>query len=390
MRIMNCSAAIQSVLDEAAARMDALIVLHVEPAADAEPVSLSRRIALPLTEDASLAFAMGCAQAGLKPVLDLTAVRDAGERLKAAFETLPRASRAPLVIRMRARTCPALPGVHVITPSNARECAGAMRFALQAELICLIVENPLSAYEACDVPDDPNDLFAGKPQPDEALIPEAPAPVEPLAEAAAEDAGEDIAESVAPDVEEDAAEDAPEAPAEEEAPAEAPPEEEPAAEDQAADEEEDHMVKEDIALPEAETAPVEAAESTLDEAPESAPDEAGFAPCAPLAFRCRAYDPAELIRTAEKLGVSRARLAEMCCRKAGETAEVVVEADALPGEAACLPPARAAACLWVGCDRLALCWDPRRLPAEDARALMREAAGRLELPVRLILDREGE
>ena len=161
MSMMNCSAAIQAVLDQAAARVAGLIVIRVDVSQSAAPASLSRRLLLPLSSDAQLAFALGCAQAGLRPVLDLTALRDAPERLESAFAALPRASRRPLVIRVAARRCPALPGVHVIAPANARECAGAMRFALQADLITLIVENPLCTYEACEVPDDPEELFAG-------------------------------------------------------------------------------------------------------------------------------------------------------------------------------------------------------------------------------------
>jgi|GEM_PF-5047239 len=316
---MNCGTAIQAVLDEAAETMDNLIVIHVDANPTAEPVSLSRRLTLPLSGDAGLAFALGCAQAGLRTVLDVTAVRDAGERLRAALDALPRASRAPLVIRMRARRCPAMPGARVIAPVNARECAGAMRFALRAAQICLIVENPLNAYDACEVPDDPEELFAGDDQP--GAEPEAPV-------------ADELKEGESADVS---------APAAESRPA--------------------------VVLP---------------PSPVTAP-----APRGELAFRSRAYDPAELTRTAKLLDITRDELAALCCAGTGESAEVILETDSEPGESACIPPDRADACLWVGFDRLSLCWNPRALSAQAARALMRETAALLELPARLILERKG-
>lgn len=158
MSMMNCSTAIQAVLDRAASRMDNLMVIRVAPGS--EPTLFSRRLTLPLSEDAQLAFALGCAQAGMRVVLDLTALRDAVDRLGKALEALPRASSAPMAIRVRARRCPPLPGVHVIAPANARECAGAMRYALQYDGICLIAENPLGVYEVCEVPEEPEELWS--------------------------------------------------------------------------------------------------------------------------------------------------------------------------------------------------------------------------------------
>ena len=115
MSMMNCSAAIQAVLDRASSRMDNLIVIRVDPSADTPPVSLSRRLTLPLSADAQLAFALGCAQAGLRPVLDLTALRDAPERLEAAFGALP-PSASP---RGGAPPCPACASSPRPTPGRA-------------------------------------------------------------------------------------------------------------------------------------------------------------------------------------------------------------------------------------------------------------------------------
>ena len=70
MSMMNCSAAIQAVLDRASSHMDNLIVIRVDSRADTPPASLSRRLTLPLSADAQLAFALGCAQAGLQGLAD--------------------------------------------------------------------------------------------------------------------------------------------------------------------------------------------------------------------------------------------------------------------------------------------------------------------------------
>ncbi|MBO4884465.1 MAG: hypothetical protein J5602_04070 [Clostridia bacterium] len=322
MSIKNCSTAIQAVLDDAASRMDNLIVIRVE--AGAEPTFLSRRLTLPLSDDLQMAFALGCAQAGMRCVLDLTAVRDAASRLEAVCGALPRAAQAPLVIRARARFCPPVPGVRAIFPSNARECAGAMRYALRSGQTCLIVENPLNAYETCEVPDDPDELFAG-------------------------------AWESAPEAVEAPAQSAPEAgPAEDAAPSAAP--EEPA-------------VPEPAGLPDPVAAPT---------------------PIGGTAFRSRAYDPAELERTAALLNIARGELAARCCAAAGESAEIILETDSAPGESACIPPEEADACLWVGYDRLTLCWDPRAMSAQTARALIADTAALLELPARLILAEKGK
>ena len=208
--------------------------------------------------------------------------------------------------------------MRVIAPANARECAGAMRYALRSEQICLIAENPLGVYEACEVPDDPCELFSGAPD-------DAPPP-------AAGDA---------------------------EQPAKAAPAETPAQ-------------AEETAAPESAAIP-----------PSDSP-----APQNERAFRCRAYNPAELNRTASLLNVAPERLAALCCARAGGSAEIVLETDCAPGETAFIPPEKADACLWVGRDRLALCWDTRAMSARAARSLLADAAALLELPARLILERK--
>ena len=362
MSVMNCSTAIQTVLDGAASRMDNLVVIRVDAEKSAEPAISTRRVTLPLSDDLQLSFAAGCAQAGMRPVLDLTAVRGAVDRLEAALAALPRASRVPFVVRVRGRRCPALPGAHVIVPTNARECAGAMRFALQAERICVIVENPLIAYEVCDVPNDPAELFAG-------TLPQIPEPEEEPAPVAAE-----APEETAPEEEEAPAEPA-EVPAPEEIPAE--PEESPV---------------EAVESPEPDAEPADEPASVPAPAEESLPSAAlppspvtAPVPRGEMAFRTRAYDPTELARTAQLLGVSREELAALCCAPAGEQAEIILETDGEPGETACIPPEKADACLWVGRDHLTLCWNARAMGAQAARALLNDTAALLELPARLIL-----
>ena len=150
---------------------------------------------------------------------------------------------------------------------------------------------------------------------------------------------------------------------------------------------------------EAPSAPVEPAEvrqTRPDAEPLKAPageaeTDIAESPARPVvpAFRTRRYDPAELERTARLLNVPRETLLRLCCRCAEALAEIVIEADAEPGEIACLPPLEKAACLWVGADRLSICWDPARLDGGAARALLQDAAAYLTLPAHLILDKEN-
>ena len=79
----------------------------------------------------------------------------------------------------------------------------------------------------------------------------------------------------------------------------------------------------------------------------------------------------------------------LCCRRAEDMAEIVIEADAESGEIACLPPRERVACLWVGADALTLCWDSARLNAAAARALLNDVTAYLMLPARLLLDKEN-
>lgn len=153
-----------------------------------------------------------------------------------------------------------------------------------------------------------------------------------------------------------------------------------------------------VDVSEAQGAPVESAEErqvlSAEEPVEASAGEAaiesGEAFTRPVmpAFRTRRYDPAELERTARLLNVPRETLTRLCCRRVENLAEIVIEADAESGETACLPPREKAACLWVGADRLSICWDPARLDGDAARALLKDATANLTLPARLILDKE--
>lgn len=162
MSIMNCTAALRAVLEDAQSRMDQLIVIRVDPDADGVSAASSRYLTLPMAGDAQFRFAHGCARASLLPVLDLTAVKDACACVASAVRP---PLCGPFVIRACARSCPPVPGVTVIAPRDARECAGAMRYALQSDRPCLILENPLTIYEACEVPDDSDELFCGETLP---------------------------------------------------------------------------------------------------------------------------------------------------------------------------------------------------------------------------------
>lgn len=420
MSIMNSAEAARLALDEAAQHLKNVIVIYVEPDRTAKPLSFTKRLTLPEADDVQLPFAVGCARAGTLPVLDLHALENASERFAAALRSIGADKAPPMVVRVSDRHPAAMTGARVIVPKNPRELAGALRYALRSGEICVVAENPLDAYESCEVPDDWEELYG------DALE----TPHEEAADFEAIDAekvesteepphGDEAAPSYAEEAEpadadafsssdeplrDDAA-----APAHveeiESTDANAPFSAEESAQSSdaiPADDEADSAQAIDgapIDVSEAQSAPVEPAEvrQTLPDA-ESLKAPAGEAetdiaesPARPVvpAFRTRRYDPAELERTARLLNVPRETLLRLCCRCAEALAEIVIEADAEPGEIACLPPLEKAACLWVGADRLSICWDPARLDGGAARALLQDAAAYLTLPAHLILDKEN-
>lgn len=316
MSMMNSAEAVRLVLDEAATHLEQVLLIYVEPDRDSKPLSFSRRITLPENDDMQLPFAVGCAQAGALPLLDLHALDNAAQRLEQAVRAWGEEALPPMVIRLRERACPDIAGLRMLRPANPRELAGALRYALQSGQPCLVVENPLGAYETGDVPDDWDELFDG-------------------ASAGAEKA--DFGEA-----------------------------------QEACDE-----------APLSETS----IEDSFPVGAQTACEEEAM-PLAPWGARSLTYDSAELVRTASLLGMARETLTRFCCRCVEERAELVIEAEAEVGERAFLPPRTKDACLWVGADALTLCWRTEAMTALEARVLLREAAARLELPVRLILDKE--
>ena len=432
MRIMNSAEAARLALDEAAQHLNNVIVIYVEPDRTAKPLSFTKRLTLPETDDMQLLFAVGCARAGALPVLDLHVLENASERFAAALRSIGADRLPPMVVRVSDRHPAAMTGARVIAPRNPRELAGALRYALRSGEICVVAENPLDAYESCEVPDDWDELYGNAleaPHEEAALygeggvqdeqaadfeaidVEEAEQAEEPLhdEEAASSYAEEaeltdtvELSSAEKPLHDEEAAPSyAEEAePAAANAPFSA---EEPAQNGDAipADGRADSaqtMTGAPVDSPEAQSAPVELAEewqALSDAEPvEASTGEAASEPTeAPVrlampAFRTRRYDPAELERTARLLSVPRETLMRLCCRCAENLAEIVIEADAEPGETACLPPREKAACLWVGADMLSLCWDSARLDGDAARALLKDAAANLTLPARLILDKE--
>ena len=420
MSIMNSAEAARLALDEAAQHLKNVIVIYVEPDRTAKPLSFTKRLTLPEADDVQLPFAVGCARAGALPVLDLHALENASERFAAALRSIGADKAPPMVVRVSDRHPAAMAGARVMAPKNPRELAGALRYALRSGEICVVAENPLDAYESCEVPDDWEELYG------DALE----TPHEEAADFEAIDAekvesteepphGDEAAPSYAEEAEpadadafsssdeplrDDAA-----APAHveeiESTDANAPFSAEESAQSGdaiPADDEADSAQAIDgapIDVSEAQSAPVEPAEvrqTRPDAEPLKAPageaetDIAEF-PARPVvpAFRTRRYDPAELERTARLLNVPRETLLRLCCRCAEALAEIVIEADAESGEIACLPPLEKAACLWVGADRLSICWDPARLDGGAARALLQDAAAYLTLPAHLILDKEN-
>ena len=452
MSIMNSAEAARLALDEAAQHLNNVIVIYVEPDRTAKPLSFTKRLTLPETDDMQLPFALGCARAGALPVLDLHALENASERFAAALRSIGADRVPPMVVRVSDRHPAAMTGARVLAPKNPRELAGALRYALRSGEICVVAENPLGAYESCEVPDDWDELYgdALEAPHEEAVLygesgvrDEQAADFEAIdveeAEAAEESLHDDEAASTHVEETEPAAADAfssaeeplcaneavpsyaeevepaaADAPSSAEEPLRAE-EAEPAAinapfsaEESAqngdavpADDEADSaqtMNSAPVDSPEAQSAPVELAEERqalsdaepVEASAGEAAMESSEAPARPVmpAFRTRRYDLAELERTARLLNVPREMLMRLCCRRAENLAEIVIEADAEAGETACLPPLEKAACLWVGADRLAICWDPARLDGDAARTLLKDAAANLTLPARLILDKE--
>ena len=437
MSIINSAEAARLALDEAAQHLDNVIVIYVEPDRTAKPLSFTKRLTLPETDDVQLPFAVGCAQAGALPVLDLHALENASERFAAALRAIGADRVPPMVVRMSDRHPAAMTGARVIAPKNPRELAGALRYALRSGEICVVAENPLGAYESCEVPDDWDELYgdALEAPHEEAVLygessvrDEQAADFEAIdveeAEAAEESLHDDEAASTHVEETEPAAADAfssaeeplcaneavpsyaeevepaaADAPSSAEEPLRAE-EAEPAAINApfSAEESAQTMNSAPVDSPEAQSAPVELAEERqalsdaepVEASAGEAAMESSEAPARPVmpAFRTRRYDPAELERTARLLNVPREMLMRLCCRCAENLAEIVIEADAEAGETACLPPLEKAACLWVGADMLSICWDPARLDGDAARVLLKDAAANLTLPARLILDKE--
>ena len=437
MSIINSAEAARLALDEAAQHLNNVIVIYVEPDRTAKPLSFTKRLTLPETDDMQLPFALGCARAGALPVLDLHALENASERFAAALRAIGADRVPPMVVRVSDRHPAAMTGARVLAPQNPRELAGALRYALRSGEICVVAENPLGAYESCEVPDDWDELYGDALEApyEEAVLygessvrDEQAADFEAIdveeAEAAEEALHDDEAASTHVEETEPAAADAFSSAEEPLCANEAVPsyaeEVEPAAADAPSSAEEPLRAEEaepvainapfsaeesaqtmnsaPVDSPEAQSAPVELAEERqalsdaepVEASAGEAAMESSEAPARPVmpAFRTRRYDPAELERTARLLNVPREMLMRLCCRRAENLAEIVIEADAEAGETACLPPLEKAACLWVGADRLSICWDPARLDGDAARALLKDAAANLTLPVRLILDKE--
>lgn len=437
MSIINSAEAARLALDEAAQHLDNVIVIYVEPDRTAKPLSFTKRLTLPETDDVQLPFAVGCAQAGALPVLDLHALENASERFAAALRAIGADRVPPMVVRVSDRHPAAMTGARVLAPKNPRELAGALRYALRSGEICVVAENPLGAYESCEVPDDWDELYGDALEApyEEAVLygessvrDEQAADFEAIdveeAEAVEESLHDDEAASTHVEETEPAAADAfssaeeplcaneavpsyaeevepaaADAPSSAEEPLRAE-EAEPAAINApfSAEESAQTMNSAPVDSPEAQSAPVELAEERqalsdaepVEASAGEAAMESSEAPARPVmpAFRTRRYDPAELERTARLLNVPREMLMRLCCRCAENLAEIVIEADAEAGETACLPPLEKAACLWVGADMLSICWDPARLDGDAARALLKDAAANLTLPARLILDKE--
>ncbi len=382
MSIMNSAEAARLALDEAAQHLDNVIVIYVEPDKTARPLSFTKRLSLPEADDLQLPFARGCALAGALPVLDLHALEDAPERFAAALRSIGADRTPPMVVRVSDCHLAPIAGARVIAPKNPRELAGALRYAFRSGEICVVAENPLNAYESCEVPDDWDELFG------DAL--EMPSDASESGLSYERTAVAELGDTVEPSAAEVPAEDE-KAAAQDDGDAVQSGEYAASAEngdifdgesDSAQAEDDAESAEERQTVPDAE--PVKAPDGELASEPAESPARLVIP-----AFRSRRYDSAELERTARLLAVPREALMRLCCRRAEDMAEIVIEADAESGEIACLPPRERVACLWVGADALTLCWDSARLNAAAARALLNDVTAYLMLPARLLLDKEN-
>lgn len=366
---------------------------------------------------APISIALGAAMAGAYPVLDL---RMAGSTTPV---TLPEAC-PPMTILMNRQDADqeaSLTGLRRFAPKNIRQAAGFLRAALRAGAACLMLMDDSLAEQPEEVPDDPDFMLV---PPDSAADELAPIPPESAAQdiTPSSEAFESIPENTDPSVE--ILESVPE----------------------------DDESSVDVRIPDGENAgpsvetlapifkddssveaqiPARESAKAMEEAPVSAPEEddtaAGFSESSPedtfspkespteqpdtsaaalvdvptpageppvfppMAQRSISFDDEMLRSLCARLEAPRALILERCLNRLRERHggfEWFMDELAESGETAFLPPEQQPALLWLGADRLTVCYDPRRLGHAEAAALLRDVRRYVEQPILLIYDKE--
>lgn len=408
-----------------------------------------RDVALPHMGKAVFSMALGAALTGMRPVIDLRQETDCADLLLDALCELP-AVVPPMTMIAGAEDAELLtelPGLLAMTPRTPRQAAGFARAALRCDQTTLLIADQALYEEADEVPEDSD--FVMMPLTDE---PEEDTCEETGAEAAVpaeEQAGE--AETTEAEMIEEEDEASPEAfsaggthpeelPEEEaaavpaadddfdeetsaetgepesvsseeadreisgetdcgEAAAEEKGSEEMTSEEQASEED----ASEGAACGEESSAEEESADEDAEEAVSAGPQdlpclsepaqEAGSAAGMRCAARMTPCSLSNLIALACELEMSAQDLIARCMAHAAQDEagfEWVFEAEAAAGECAFLPPEEKTASVWLGSDRLTVCYDPRACGREAAAGLMRAIRRVLEKPTLLIYDKERE
>ncbi len=359
---------------------------------------------------APISIALGAAMAGAYPVLDL---RMAGSTPPV---TLPEACPPMTILMNRQDEAKetSLPGLRRFVPKTVRQAAGFLRAALRAGAACLMLMDGSLAEQAEEVPDDPDFMLV---PPDSAAdefemhnlesaeedMEPSPETFEPIPENT--DSSVEIFESVIEDDESaaetwisaeenaDVIEEAPVSVQEDtvdsrdalnQAPEDA---DSPAAFSEASPEDN----------PSSNAAPSESPD-TAAAAPMDVPAPASETPAAPpvfplLAQRSIPFNDEMLRSLCARLEAPRTLLLERCMNRLHErhgAFEWSIDELAVSDEIAFLPPEQQPAMLWLGANRLTVCYDPRRLGHAEAAALLRDARRYVEQPILLIYDKERD
>lgn len=367
--------AIESVLYREAALRDELIVLR--PGARHALDDSERDVALPRLGPSAFSIALGAALAGMRPVLDLRNEPFTTSMLFDEISSRPISLHQGMTVILPAEDAgllKSLPIMQILSPANPRQAAGFTRAALRSEKFTLLLCNPELADEEDEIPDD--DDFMLLPA-DAAGTDEAGQPEEPQIAGPAEDGYFSPADSTLSkeELEDDMHvgkllpyQPEPEACCNPSAP--------------------------DSVQPAEEDCP--AAPAFPQDAPgESVPDFPAANAAAPssLAMRSLTIDPTALDTLCAQLEAPRGLLVRYCMDVLYPDSAYFTweyDEDALPGETAFLPPESEPAFLWLGRDRLTLCYDANQLAPQAAVRLLRAAARLIQNPLLLIYDKERD